>query len=59
MNGFDEAQRYYDAAMPPEEWECPDCGGEEYDLVVEDCPHGFYQDSWAVDPNYDDYFEDY
>lgn len=41
-DGFARAQAQYDAMLPPEQEECPECDGEEYDKDVQDCPHGFY-----------------
>ena len=41
-DNFARAQASYDAQMPPEPDECPECDGAEYDESGQDCPHGFY-----------------
>lgn len=56
MKGFAEAQAYYDRMFPPEERDCPDCDGRDYDPVVGDCPHGFY--GYPYEPEDDEYYED-
>ena len=42
-NGFARAQAAYDAQMPPEYPECPECDGAEFNEDAQDCPHGFYR----------------
>ena len=43
MDNFARAQASYDAQMPPEPDECPECDGAEYAESEQDCPHGFYR----------------
>ena len=42
MDGFARAQAQYDAMVPPEADECPECDGDTMDANGEDCEHGFY-----------------
>ena len=47
MDGFARAQAQYDAMMPPEADECPECDGDTMDAHGEDCEHGFYMIRFA------------